>query len=95
MRWNWYPPAPKSYRTNKATDMSRVIADTKMAKYQASLGRFLGRNMDSPAPASGTRMVNNNADWSKLFIGPITSGYLETSHQNMASPTRPRAMARA
>ena len=75
--------------------MTRVMAETKMAKYQASLGRLLGRNMDSPAPAKGTRMVNNNADWSKLFIGRKTSGYLETSHQNMASPIRPKAMARA
>ena len=72
-----------------------MIAETKIAKYHASLGRFLGRNMDNPAPASGTRIVNNNADWSKLFIGPKYSGYLETSHQNMASPIRPNAIARA
>ena len=49
-------------------DSARVMADTKMAKYHASLDRPRGRNILNTAPASGTRMVSNNATWSKLLI---------------------------
>ena len=94
-RTNWYPPAAKSYLRNRATDRTNVMAETKMAKYQASLGRFRGRNMDNTAPANGTRIVSSKAAWSKLLISTIKPGYLDISHQKMANPIKPSAMARA